>query len=315
MCFFNDIIATYWDILFDSDSRLVYEIIKSNYYPLVNVFKHPCIVIILKPFWLLFTALFHSTRVGGLFLQALLGSSTVCLVYSIVNKLTNRKNLALCLALIYGLSMSTITFSVIYELYIYTAFFNTLLLYYVLLLWKNDNPIKNIDYFILSLLTVFNLGTTIITFITSFILIIFLFIRKKQTIKNFLLFIFYVVILYFLNLFILKLGHPNYNVTKTFEVFPFYNFDYNLNRFLLALKTTFIQSLYGLKLEENIVHKSSKGIFFSENQSSVLYIPSLFLFTATTTVLSKYIITIITKTKLTINSTIVNPFLLTLFIT
>lgn len=282
LCFFNDIASSHFNIFFDMDTCHIYKIAKSNFYIPQGVYKHPFLLFVIKPFLLLTTAFVNSARAGSLFLQAILGSGVLCLIYAIIDKLTNRKKLALLSALIYGFSISSVIFSSMFELYIYTAFLNTLLFYYIILLWKKEGPLKYIDYFLLALLLISSVGITVITAVANLVLVFFLFKQKNSGIKNSLFFLAETIALYYLFLLITKLGNPDFLVTYVEKIeLSFYKFDYDLNRLMIVLKSVFVHSFYGLKLQTGVIGKNFMGIFFANVQPRILYIPSLiFIFFA-----------------------------------
>lgn len=262
------------------DSSYVYSVSETNNYLLILFDKHPLIYIVLRPFFLLFNALFNSPRAGTLFMQALVGSSTVCLIYTVINKLIQRKNISLFLSLIYGFSFSTFIFSSVYEFYIYSGFFNTLLIYYVSIFWNDNKPLKITDYLLLAILVMFSSGVITITCIANTVLVFSLFIRKNQKFKNFIYWFLFVIILYAFNLLFVKLGYSQFLVDTPGNTMPsFINTDYDLNRFLLSLKAIFVQSFYGLNTVIGRVHEiyNFEGLYFADKQPFLLYIPSLLL--------------------------------------
>ena len=284
LCFFNKAVTNCIDLIFDMDSSFAYNLVASNMLQINILYKHSFIVIIIKPFLMLATAFFNSARVGGLFLQAIIGSGTVCLIYSIINVITNRKNIAVFLALLYGLSISTIIFSSVYEFYIYSAFISTLLLYYVCVFWNKNIQLNIFDYILMAVILLCSFGITPITCISNLTLIFLLFIRKKQSIKSVFSFLFIFVVLFILYSLLLKFGYfPFMFGEQDNHIKIFYQIHNNFNRFLLAIKSLYIESFYGLKIEIGNLHDvalelyKQEGIFFAEKQPFGLYIPSLCL--------------------------------------
>ena len=279
--FFNDIISATCDVFFDMDSSHFYLLSRTNDYFFENFYKHPLIYIIMRPFFLIFNALFNSPRAGTLFMQALAGSSTVCLIYTVINKLIQRKNISLFLSLIYGFSFSTVIFSSVYEFYIYSGFFNTLLIYYASIFWNDSKPLKIADYILLSLLLIFSSGIITVTCIANTVLVFSLFIRKNQKFKNFIYWFLFLIILYALNLLFVKIGYSRFfvdtSVTSPDGLPSYLQTNYDLGRFLLSLKTVFAQSFYGLNTEIGTVHEfyNTEGLFFADKQPILIYFPAL----------------------------------------
>lgn len=286
ICFYNDILITSVDIFFDMDTCFAYLIPKQNISLFENFYKHPLVYIVLRPFFLLFNAFLNSPRAGTLFMQAVFGSSTVCLIYSLINNLIKRKNISFFLSLIYGLSLSTVVFSSVYEFYIYSAFLNTLMFYYVYILWNNNVSLKIIDYFILALLLIFSSGIITVTCIANIILVLSLFIKKKQKIKNSVYWFLGVIILYTLNILLVKFGYSKFfldtSVTSPDGSPSYIFFHYDLNQLIMMIKGVFVQSFYGLNTEIGFVHDfyKTEGLLFADKQPFVLYIPSLLFFSA-----------------------------------
>lgn len=116
------------------------------------------------------------------------------------------------MSLIYGFSFSTFIFSSVYEFYIYSGFFNTLLIYYVSIFWNDSKTLKIADYILLSLLLIFSSGIITVTCIANTVLVFSLFIRKNQKFKNFIYWFLFVIILYAFNLLFVKLVYSQFLV-------------------------------------------------------------------------------------------------------
>lgn len=143
---------------------------------------HALIVGLVQPVVSLLQSFIRTDYLTLIVLQSVLGSSCVCLVFSLLKNLTGKKKIALICALSYGFSFSTILFCSIPETYIYSAFFQLLFWNYIIHLSK-ENKLSFINILTLSLIGVLCYGINLSNII--FFIIGLVFLLKEVCADNF----------------------------------------------------------------------------------------------------------------------------------
>ena len=287
--FLNNVITEQWNWLFEADCpRIYYDLTQLNadHY---RTKVHPLQLILLQPIVQLISTFTYSLRASVLIFQALSGAFIVCLIKEILQNFTKNNAVSFLFAGIYGLSLSTLFFSAIPETYIFGALFNSVLFYYLSILYTKAEELNNKNYLFLGILTTFSFGIIPLSIIPNLLLIICLLINKKQisTKKNIhnIAKILLTIVLLFVSLSLLqKTAYPHCPIFfkgAIKEDVIYMNFQNDYSKFKKVIDGTIIESLYSVKYEikpcelgENI-----QIFYFSENQNAVIYIPfALLLF-------------------------------------
>ncbi|MBQ3310880.1 hypothetical protein IJG72_02255 [bacterium] len=285
-CFSNKVITLFYDVIFDIDCVRFNKLLYENYAPDNSIFKHPFSITILRPIFFLTQAFCNSIKTGGILLLALCGSGTVCMVYLTIKKLIKDKNIALPFSLIFGLSFSTLIFSSNFELYIYSAFISSILLFYIIELWDDNKSIQNIDIFIMSVLLFLSYGITLITALHNFVLILFLIMHKNSKFSLFSKNIFkhLALILTMFGVFYLIFDLSFGQAKNIFDLEYDKNYisnDFNFSHFFAAAKVLFVQCFYAIKMEFVQLRSFNigTGLVFATKQHPVLFAPAILFFT------------------------------------
>ena len=137
--------ASTWDIIYNADTpRIVadlgYIIDPGKHY---RIAVHPLMLVLLQPLTSLINAFVGNIIYSIVIFQSIISACNVCLIYKIINNITDNNKASILWALIYGFSFSTFIFTSVPESYIFSMFFLLLLLNYLLELHKN--PEKNLS--------------------------------------------------------------------------------------------------------------------------------------------------------------------------
>lgn len=300
ICFSNETLVFSVDKLFSIDSRYTnYVNIPSGFYS--GFFEHPLKLIIVQPLIFLINSVVNSLRASVLILQALVASASICLVYFAVKNFTQKTPLSLLFALIYGFSLSTILFAIIPESYIFSGFFNLLLIYYVSLIYKKES-LSFLNIFTLALLMAFPFGINAVNIINTTIFMVFMifYINKKNIFKSIkqilLIFILFLVIV--CSGVILEKFAYNFDIKNPSEGVSYNNTPVQLvniywfkNKVGKVSQQLFTASLYSIDFSYNKnfgVHVNDKptgGLMFDDYQDPYNFIPIIILLHVSLTVL------------------------------
>lgn len=173
-----DFLTNVFDVYFWADTpRVIEDLAKfggnhSHYHSMVHIF----IVFFINPLVSILQSIIHNNVQSIVILESVIGSACVCIVYSILNCITHKKQIALTFAVLFGFSFSTILFSAIPESYIFSAFFQLIFWRYIVQLVYIDKPEKLsvINILTLSLLGVISQEMIFSNFILFLIGIIYL---------------------------------------------------------------------------------------------------------------------------------------------
>lgn len=181
-------ISDTFDSIFGADTPRV---IKDLTIPEINHYRcavHTLMLIILQPIVAILKSIIRDTNLTILLLQSVLGSSCVCLIFSILKNLTNKKELSVIISTLFGVSFSTMLFCSIPESYIFSAFFQLLFWHYIILLGEQKpERLSAINIGTIALLGVFSFGIILVNFVSFIIGIIYLLnkLPNKRTLNFF----------------------------------------------------------------------------------------------------------------------------------
>lgn len=140
LCYNNTFILDDNNIFFGSDCARVFKDLTERVENHYRIAVHPLMLILLQPVVSLMDSFFKDPHRTVIVLQSIVASSNVCLIFSILKSLTKNKNTSLIFASLYGISFSTLIFTVLPETYIFSAFAQLLLWHYAIGLTKKLPP-------------------------------------------------------------------------------------------------------------------------------------------------------------------------------
>ncbi len=185
--FYNDKIVQAWNgFTFGMDTGRGYEYFTSIN-PWGTNYAHPLIPLSVAPVFYFVKGIFASTRASAISVLPVVASLNIVMLFSLLKKLTNNTRISLLTALVYGFGFSTIIFSTLFENYIFSAFFNFVLLFYAISIKDNNKKLTNIEIFTLALLTIFSFGINLINVVTCLFIVVFVVFLKRKDIKSFLI--------------------------------------------------------------------------------------------------------------------------------
>lgn len=186
-----------YNVFFGSDTKRVVEdlILRvGNHY---RASVHPLFVILFQPIIKIIVLILRNKIISIITFQSLLNAGSICLIYSLNEKIKLNKIVNIVLTLIFGLSFANIFFSMTIETYIFAQFFLILLFYFTYL--RKDKELSEKDFIILSILGIFSLGITITNYFVYGLVVIFLTLlnpsMKNKKIKSFILCIIFPIII------------------------------------------------------------------------------------------------------------------------
>lgn len=239
--------------------------------------RHPFQKIFVRQLLRFVHLFFPSEYFSIVFTQSICGSSIVVILYKILSIWTNNTKLAVLMSIIYGISFSTLMFTSIPEQnYIFAALSNSLLFLYLSLLAKRNTKLNLYDYINISVLTFISFGIIFISFISNFILILWLLYYKnraktKKIIKDFTIILAIIALLLFVCTKLQQLQNVSFEPNAFLANCIDFSFHYNKVKILFY--SLLVESLYALK-----INTTEKGYFyFAEQQSFISLIPSILL--------------------------------------
>lgn len=279
--FFNESIIQQYDIIFNADSpRIINDflLVNADHY---RTKVHPLQLILLQPIFLVINTFLHSPKAALLMGQAICSAATVIFIKNILYLWTNNHKISLLVSIIYGFSFSTLVFTSIPETYIFAAFFNALLFYYLSLMYTKTSELTNSNYLVIAILTVFAFGIIPISIISNFILILFL-LKGKISVKI-ILKLFCLMLMLFTSLTLIqKLAHPFSPIFfkgAVSEDINYTNSDINFKKIGFVSRGMFVESLYSLKLVKTENTQLPNGLlFFASEQNCIKFIPAVLIF-------------------------------------
>lgn len=173
--------ANFWSVSFDMDCPRVLGDLSIPGYNHYRISVHPLLVILFQPLVLLLNMIMSNSIISIIFIQSIIATLNMYLIYKIMLKITNDKNRSTALSALFGLSSGQILFSTQIETYIYAQIFLLLMWYFFLV--KYDKEYKTLDYGILIVLGVLSLSITITNFVQFLIALFFLFTLRDHN-KN-----------------------------------------------------------------------------------------------------------------------------------
>lgn len=267
------------DFFFNMDSTRVLSDISKIYYTHYRITVHPLFLIFCQTIFHILKGIFINDKFTIIVIQSVLSTINVYILYRIIYKVSSNELKAQLLALIYGISFSSIVFTVLPETYIFAALGLLLLWYYVI-----DNSFRNEElgiyqYFILAGLGLLSYGITITNVIHFFAALIYLLIKKKsifsKKIKDFIsvifLFILGVIILSVLQ----SIAFPNVNTFWEIVIGRIPNWETNYMDFSFTFNKlyTVLKSFFFYPVLSGILVSNGDMIRFS----SYLLIDRLFI--------------------------------------
>ena len=175
--------VTSWSVFFGFDTpRVFFDLTwRDTFHGRVTV--HPLFVLLGQPLTIIINILFNNYVISCLFLEAILGSVSVILLYKCFQKLKINKLITNLLIVIFAFSWSQIAFTAAVETYIFAQFYLLLMWYFVIT--KMDQKLMLKDYGILVLLGVGSIAITLTNFMQFIIATFFLILCNKNIKKSF----------------------------------------------------------------------------------------------------------------------------------
>ena len=180
---FNYDLSSNFNLLFQSDTKRVYNDFSNIIYNHYRISVHP-LILFFQPIILLINGITHNSFISIIIFQSIIGSlcikylfKTLCIIRK--NKISN-----LLLSFIYGFSFSTIIFSSTYETYALSALVFILLWYNVIKDLKLCNKSNITKYIVLGIMAS---GILLTNYTVYGVILLVLLLSKKINIKKFIL--------------------------------------------------------------------------------------------------------------------------------
>ncbi len=265
-------------------------VINSDHY---RIKVHPLFILLIQPFVHTLNLIINNTAVSLIIIQSVFGVGTCVLIFFILKNFNVSNNISFISMLLWGLSFCALIFSSIPETYIYSAFFNLLLWFYISKLMKN-NKLSTGEIINTSLFSALATGIILSNFLICIISIVFLLQNVyenklvpiiKELFKIILLSILFITILNFLQSLLWKtpILFKSLSVIFTnpneYEDFKYFNFHINSAVMHSLFYQYFIAPFYAIKIIE-LPQWGSRftKIVFKYHQNIMLTLPVILIY-------------------------------------
>lgn len=249
LTYFSDIINSLnYDLIYSIDSGAAYW--QLYIHDRFAAMKHPTIHILINPFIFLFKNFINNPKLVAVFLQSILQSFTVVIIYKIIFFLTSKKDISLLLTLMYGFSYTVLLLTSFTEVYVFAALGQVLFLSYFFHCYNNiEDKLELKETIILILLSVIGYGINLINIASCGIFILFLLCKtyKKQWKKIIAETLKIASIIALLILILLQCQTYVFNIKHRTSGVGHVRIGYEKGKILTTLKGTYVEPLYSLK--------------------------------------------------------------------
>ena len=180
---YNYNLSSNYNLLFQSDTKRVFNDFTNILYNHSRVGVHPLILFI-QPIIIMLRGITQNNFIAIAIFQAIVGSLSVKYLYKAVNLTTNNKTGNLLISLIYGLSFSSIIFFSTIEIYSLSALSLIVLWYYIIYDLKISDNVSIYKYIFFGICMT---GILLTNYSVFFVAVLILLLLKKINITKFIL--------------------------------------------------------------------------------------------------------------------------------